>query len=267
MKTRNLILGLVAVGVLAVAGVLAVIWFRGGEGTATQALVAPTLDLARDAATEEATAAVVAQADATEATETDADATEAASSAAGSAGEGVVFNIVPDESEVRFALDEDLRGQRITVVGITNQVAGQIFVDFGAPANSQVGVIRINARTIATDNEFRNRALRGEIFRVNDNPEFEFIDFTPTAITGLDGEVTIGEPVEFQLAGDLRIRDVSRPVTFDVTVTPESETQLNGTATAIVNRDDFGLTIPSVPSVANVETDVELTIEFVAAAE
>jgi hypothetical protein len=43
-----------------------------------------------------------------------------------------------------------------------------------------------------------------------------------------------------------------------------SETQIAGIASAIIARSDYGLTIPSVPNVANVEEEVELYIDFVA---
>ena len=52
--------------------------------------------------------------------------------------------------------------------------------------------------------------------------------------------------------------------TFTVEATAASESQIVGTATAVVNRADFGLQIPSVPNVANVEEEVELYIDFTA---
>ena len=36
----------------------------------------------------------------------------------------LVYQIDPAASQVRFELDEDLRGQRTTVIGVTHQVAG-----------------------------------------------------------------------------------------------------------------------------------------------
>ena len=56
----------------------------------------------------------------------------------------VVYEISQGDSEVRFELDEDLRGVRTTVVGMTDQVAGQIALDFSDLATAQVGEIQIN---------------------------------------------------------------------------------------------------------------------------
>jgi polyisoprenoid-binding protein YceI len=188
--------------------------------------------------------------------------TEAYPAPGGSAPVGLrIYEISQADSEVRFQLDEDLRGQRITVTGVTDQVAGEIAVDLSDLASTQVGVIQINARTLATDNDFRNRAIQNQIL---DTGNHEFITFSPTSIEGMPATVGIGEEVEFVMGGDLTIRDVTNPVQFFVTATAVAEDQLVGTATASVFRADYGLQIPSVPNVANVEEEVELYIDFVA---
>src|SRR5262245_49608660 len=53
--------------------------------------------------------------------------------------ETTTFQIVPEESEARFFINEVLRGDPITVVGKTDQVAGQIAVDRANPTNTIVG--------------------------------------------------------------------------------------------------------------------------------
>jgi len=172
-----------------------------------------------------------------------------------------VFTIDSAASEVRFQLDEDLRGARTTVIGATDQVAGQLSLNLADLSQTEVGVIQINARTLQTDNNFRNRAIQNEIL---DTGDFEFITFTPTGVEGLPAGAAVGETVTFTLVGDLTIRDITLPATFTVEATAVSDTQITGSATAIVNRTDFDLQIPSVPSVANVEEDVELYIDFTA---
>ena len=210
-------------------------------------------------ATTEAAEATTAPAEATIAPEaTVAAPTEEAAAPAGTA---LVFTIDQSASQVRFQLDEELRGQPTTVVGTTDQVAGQLSVNLADLSQTQVGIIQINARTLATDNNFRNRAIQNEIL---DTGSFEFITFTPTGIEGLPASATVGEAISFNLVGDLTIRDITLPATFTVEATAVSETQIVGTATAVVNRTDFGLQIPSVPNVANVEEQVELYIDFTA---
>ncbi|MDX2163707.1 MAG: YceI family protein [bacterium] len=224
---RVIVIGIVVVALIGVAAVAALL-IAGGSGEASQAITAPTL-------------------------------------AASTAGETTVFSIVPEESEVRFSLGEDLRGERVTVVGTTDQVAGQLEVDFATPANSEIGVIRINVRTLRTDNEFRDRAIRGFVLQSAED-RFEFAQFMPNTLTGMPESVTLGEPFTFQITGDLQLREIMQPVTFDVTVTPISETRIEGTASATVTRAQYELTIPNAPGVANVSEEVLLEIDFVAVA-
>ena len=198
-----------------------------------------------------------------DATETEAEepaAEEPAAEAAAPSGGLVIFEISQDASEVRFELDEDLRGNRITVVGTTNQVAGQIALNFADLSSAQVGEIQINARTLATDNNFRNRAIQNEILQTG---SYEFISFVPTAVSGLPESVNVGQFIQFTIEGELTIRDVTESVTFEVTATAVTETAIQGTATATVLRDAYGLNIPEVPNVANVENEVDLVINFV----
>ena len=176
----------------------------------------------------------------------------------------VLFQIVQAESEARFTLTEELRGAPTTVIGKTDQVAGEISIDFGNPANSQVGIIQVNARTLATNNNNRNRMIRNEIL---DTGAYEFITFTPKAITGLPAGVAEGDTITFQITGDLTIRDVTQEVTFDVTATLVSAEQLEGLASTTVTRGAYSLTIPSVPNVANVSDEVLIELAFVAASQ
>jgi polyisoprenoid-binding protein YceI len=191
-------------------------------------------------------------------------ATEASSETdPGTASDLTVYSISQDASQVRFELDEDLRGERKTVVGVTDQVAGEIALDMADLSTAQVGVLQINARTLLTDNNFRNRAIQNEIL---DTGSFEFITFTPDAISGLPASVGVGEEVSFTIEGDLSIRDVTQRIVFTVVAKALSEGQLSGTASAVIDRAAFNLNIPSVPNVANVEEQVELYIDFVAEA-
>jgi polyisoprenoid-binding protein YceI len=296
-QTGRVITGIVVIAVVTVILGLAYIWVSGGSGEASAPISAPTLAIATTAPTEEATEAPAtsvpttapteeATLEATEAAteaasallaaatleaaaeatpEATAEATIEATTEAAAAPESnlVVFNIDSAQSEVRFTLSEVLNGNPTTVVGSTDQVAGQIAVDFGSPSNSQVGEIVINVRTLATDSGMRDRMIRGQILE-SSRDEYEFANFTPTAVTGLPDAITLGEPITFQITGDLTLRTITQPVTFDVTVMPESEDKISGTATATVQRADFQLNIPRVPSVADVSEDVKLEIEFVA---
>src|SRR5262245_14265399 len=64
--------------------------------------------------------------------------------APGAAGSGSLsLQIVPEQSEARFTIDEILRGRPNTVVGKSNQVAGEIAVNPNDLSAAKVGAIRV----------------------------------------------------------------------------------------------------------------------------
>lgn len=286
-NTRNIIIGvLIVVG--GVIGGLAALWVSGGDGSQSQsaANAVATADALRAQAEAQATEVVEAATEVMEQAEAMAtEAAEAVESAAtevmeampteevvavaeAPAGEPVTFTIVGAESSARFELDEDLSGRRITVVGTTQgdeDIAGELVVNAADPSASSVGTLAINVRSLQTDSQFRDRAIRSQILRSADDAN-EFAIFTPTALNNMPASVAVGETFTFELVGDLTLQSSINTITFQVTVTPVSETRLEGSAEAIILRGDFGLTIPSVPSVANVEEEVLLAIDFVAEA-
>lgn len=172
-----------------------------------------------------------------------------------------IFEINSTESDVTFSLDEVLRGLPTIVNGSSRQVAGQIAVNFENPSSSQIGPILINARTLATDNEFRDKAIHSFIL---DTDVYEQIIFEPTQIQGLPDQFVTNEPIAIQLEGNLTVREITRKVSFAGTVTANGRTSLTGSASTVINRSDFQLEIPNAPGVANVSEEVSLTIHFVA---
>ncbi len=174
-----------------------------------------------------------------------------------------MFQIDSSKSEVRFIVDEVLFGKPNTVVGRTDQVTGTVTVNLGDYSQTQISPMKIDARSLATDDNMRNRSIRRFILQ-SQQDKYQFILFTPTGIEGLPTKATVGTPFSFKVSGDLTIRDITKPVTFAMTVTPLSDTELKGSGNATVLRSDYGLTIPRVPGVANVPDSVRLELDFVA---
>lgn len=201
-----------------------------------------------------------------------ADPTQSATATASSKGSAsttpansqpAVFQIDSGKSLATFTLGEVLLGKPNTVKGSTNKVTGSISVTLANPADSQIGTIQIDASTLHTDSGMRDRMIQRFILQ-SQQQQYQFITFQPTAIQGLPAAVKIGETIPISITGNLKIRDVMKPVTFDATVTMKSATELVGDAKATVKRSDFNLQIPNVPSVASVTDPVTLELQFVA---
>lgn len=192
----------------------------------------------------------------------DAPAESPADAAAGEAGG--VYAIIPTGSEARFIVGEVLNGADFSVVGVTSLVEGSITIDVADLPATTLSPIRVDMSDLKTDNAFRNGAIHSFILETG-KEENRYAVFETTAISGLPETVEAGVPFDFTITGDLTIHNVTREVTFNATVTPISETRLEGIASATILYADFGISILRLPpQVASVEDEVILEITFVA---
>jgi len=72
-----------------------------------------------------------------------------------------------------------------------------------------------------------------------------------------------GNEVQFKMMGDLTIREVTQPVTFDVTAKLEGDTA-TGVATARLQLTDFGIEPPSFANTLTVANEFMVRVEFTA---
>lgn len=173
------------------------------------------------------------------------------------------YTIDQASSKATFTIDEVLNGSPVTVVGTTDQVAGEIATTLTAPSTAQVGTIQINARTLTTDSDQRNNAIKNMILKTND---YEYITFVPTSLVGLPATATVGQSYTFQIVGQLTMVGQTHEATFDVTVTPTADGQLQGTAATTISYADWGISVPNVPIVTGLADTVTLNLNFVATA-
>lgn len=253
--TRKALIWLLAV--VAAGAAAGVIWFlvAGNVGDPTE-VTAPPIP---SASSTTSAAAAESTTQPTEAEETDQ---TPGSQAEPTESPGAVELELSEGTEARFLIHEELRGEPFTVVGVTTEVVGRLRVDLSDLARSQMGEILINARTFVTDSSNRNRAIRGPILAAE---QYEFIIFRPTEVIGLSGAAETEGEYSFSVVGELVVRDISRPVTFEVVARWTAGERLEGTALAMVLRSDFDLSIPSVPFVANVADEIGLELDFTAA--
>ncbi|MEX2250711.1 MAG: YceI family protein [Acidimicrobiia bacterium] len=232
-------------------GVGAMVWlyFAGGSGVPSTDLTTPPL-----------------AAETTTSSSGSTKPTEDASTTTGPTAEsgGQVFVIDSAQSAASFNIDEVLRGSPNRVVGTTSELAGQIEVDISDLGTAQFSQVIINARTFETGTDRRDRVMRGPVILNSASDEFEFITFDVTSVDGLTGEAAVGETIKFSLTGDLKIKETTHPVTFEVSATLVDEQTIEGIAQTTVLRGDFGLGIPSVPGVADVSEEVWIVLDFVA---
>ena len=175
------------------------------------------------------------------------------------------YDVDRQQSEARFIINEVLRGRPNTVVGTTNQIAGSIAIQFD-PAAVEIGEFVINVRSIRTDDEVRDRTIRGQILE-SARDEYEFSSFRPVEVANVPDVIAAGDTFEIDVIGDLTVRDVTTRTTFAMEISVESEDRISGLGRTTITWAELDITIPYVGGdsiVASVADSLDLELAFVA---
>ena len=144
-----------------------------------------------------------------------------------------------------------------TVRGAFTAFEGEAHLDVAKPGASTVG-IRIATASIDTGQADRDAHLRSPDFLdVDRHPE---IVFTSTDVEQLDEGV-------YEVAGDLSIRDVTRPVSVEFTLTgsardPFGNTRVGFEGALAIRRSDWGLTWNTPLDTGGVLVSDRIQVEF-----
>ena len=216
------------------------------------------------AATVEPTATVAPIPTATTAPAPTPASTAAAPTAPSEATQSATAFVLGEGTVARYMVEEVLASQGFKVAtGETSEVVGRIVFDADGAIVADESSIVIQAGTLKTDNDRRDRYVREQTLQTANYPE---IIFRPTSAEGLPSPLSeaSGE-VEFTLSGDLTIRDQTRPVTWDVTA--EFGDSITGLAVIDINFEQFGMDKPRVAVVVSVGDTIRLELDFVGTVE
>lgn len=164
------------------------------------------------------------------------------------------WQIDPIHSGVEFAVTHLMISK---VRGRFSDVSGSVETD-GTPEGSRIQV-EIGAASVNTHESARDTHLRSaDFFDVEKYPKIHFVS---TAIKS-------GGSDEFQVTGDLTIRDVTKSVEMEVTREgmgrdPWGSDRAGFSATLRLDRRDFGLTYNQILETGGVlvSNDIKLTVD------
>lgn len=184
------------------------------------------------------------------------------------------FVIVPEQSTVSYIADEEFFGDalgkygipvgKVDTIGRTQAIAGQLALnldDLSSALGANHFTVQLN--TLESDQSLRDGWLRDNGPRFDDYPEAMFV---ATAIEGAPDSYNDGDEVTFQLVGDLTIREITQPATFEVTARLAGDT-LTGTATTRILMSDFGIDPPDFIGTLTVADEVGIEVAFTAVAQ
>jgi len=176
------------------------------------------------------------------------------------AGRAMTFVMV-GETTVRYAIDEVFLNENnrlATAVGQTDQIEGQFTLNYGDPSASQSGLFIADISTLTSDQPRRDEAIRAQWL---ESARYPLATFVVKEVRGFPPNPQPGQPVTFQLAGEMTIKETRQPVTWDVTATLDFD-RLTGTATTFIKLADFGIPTPDIAGVLTVTDGVTLTLDF-----
>ena len=180
------------------------------------------------------------------------------------------FIVVPEESQATYIANEEFFADALEKYGIpaglnevngtTPGVTGELTLNFDDPDLLEAAQITVDMSQLSTDQQLRDRWLRDNALETNRYPQ---ATFTATAVSGLPAAYAEGEEVNFQLTGDLTVRDVTQSVTFDVTAVWSGDT-IQGTATVPLQMTDFGIEPPDFANTLTVSNDFIIQVVLTA---
>ncbi len=179
-----------------------------------------------------------------------------------SSGNTIRLVAVPGKSEARYRVREQLANIALPsdAIGKTNAISGAIIGKTDGTIVSSDSKFVVDLSTLQSDRSQRDNFLKRSVLQTDKYPNATFV---PTKVEGLPLNIPPASNVSFKLTGDLTIRDVTKPVTWDVTCQSQGN---QGTchASTSFTFEDFNITQPSVPVVLSIqnhitlETDVDL---------
>ena len=182
-----------------------------------------------------------------------------------SSGSGVTYVLDPSQSEASYAVREQLVRLDFPsdAIGKTNEVSGMVTLNQDGSIDQANSKFTVDLSTLQSDESKRDGYVSRNILQTDQYPQAVFV---PAQVTGLPEAVPQSGNLNFQVTGDMTIRDVTRPVTWDVTANL-NDGNVSGTATTSFTFEDFNLNQPRVPVVLSVVDNITLNVNFVLVSE
>lgn len=173
------------------------------------------------------------------------------------------FKIVPAQTTASYTVKEDLIIKNLphnTAVGKTHDVQGSFLIRSGASPLVASMKITANLSTLQSDSGQRDRYVRQNFLETDTYPT---ATFESICAEGLPANYNDGQPVHFQILGNLTVHGKTNKETFDVQGKLAGNT-ITGTATCTVNMSDFGISPPNIANFVVAEDKTLITIDFTA---
>ncbi len=170
------------------------------------------------------------------------------------------YVVAPQGNEARYFAREQLAGVSFPndAIGVTHGVTGAIVVDGSGKIVPAESKIVVDVTQLKSDRDRRDGYVQRRTLETEKYPN---VTLAPKEITGLPSALPDSGRAEFQLLGDLTIKDVTRPTNWKVSARFRGDT-ISGTASTSFTFADFQMDKPSVSIVLSVQDTLHLQYDF-----
>ena len=167
--------------------------------------------------------------------------------------EGTVARYLVQEQFANVDLPND-------AIGETSDVEGAFTFDDSGNIVSGESRIVMNAANLRSDESRRDNYLSRNAIQTGQYPEIVFV---ATGVSGLSWPLPTSGEHAFEIQGDLTVRDVTRPVTWETTASFDGAA-VTGTATTAFTFGEFEMDVPVLAFLLSVDDNIRLELDFIA---
>lgn len=162
----------------------------------------------------------------------------------------------------RYLIREELAGVELPfdAIGETSDVSGGFTFTGDGEIVPESSRIVLNAASLRSDEENRDRYLRRNGIQTATYPEIVFV---ATGIDGLAWPLQASGEASFTILGDLTVREVARPVEWQTTATFDGNS-VTGIARTNFTFGEFEMEVPDLFFIVSLEDNIRLELDFVA---
>ena len=168
--------------------------------------------------------------------------------------------LAADGNVARFIVREHLMIADLPndAIGTTKAITGGI--TFGADGRIDPAASRLTVQmaTLTSDNDHRDTWIKEHTLRTDSFPTAAFV---VRELQGLPARLPTTGTMSLKMVGDFTVHGVTKPWTWDVTLTANGN-DYTGRATTHLKFGDFGMDQPRLMIVVSVVDDVKLEYDF-----
>ena len=148
----------------------------------------------------------------------------------------------------------------VDTIGTTQVIEGEFVLDLSQENPITSSSFQVDISTLSSGQNMRDNRIKRDWLESGTYP---LATFVATAVENFPANYVEGTEATFLLLGDLTIRDITIPATFEVTATLADGT-ITGTAVAPLTMTDFGFEPPAMLGLFTVADDFRVEITFTA---